>query len=64
MKYKIVEHINRENGLIIGYELKRRWLFFLPWKSMRFYKTIHCIEHDVVWLLSMDGRVKLDKEFD
>lgn len=65
MKYKIVEHYNKENGHFTGYELMQRALFFLPWKSLkRFYARESEINHDLVWLLTLDGKVSKGDAYD
>lgn len=65
MKLKIVRHYNKENGHFTGFELKEKTFFFLPWRSLRFYgNKEHEIEHDVVWLMSMHGKVKKTDEYD
>ena len=64
MKYKIVKHYSKESGRLVSFELKERPLFFLPWKSLRLYKRQQDIEHDIVWLMSMDGKVKETAEYD
>ena len=65
MKYKIVKHYNKETGHFTGYELKSRLFFPLPWKSLRCYGNRQAeIEHDVVWLLELAGKVKTGDSFD
>jgi len=65
MKYKIVKHYNKENGHFTGYELMSKSLFFLPWRSLRRYgNDQHSIEHDIVWLLSLDRKVKHGDSYD
>jgi len=65
MKYKIVKHYNKENGHFTGYELMRRALFFLPWKSFeRRYAREGELNHDLVWLLTLDGKVSTDDAYD
>lgn len=64
MKYKIVTHFSKEDGRVIQYELKEKPLFFLPWKSLRLYKSEESLDHDLVWLFSLDGKVKRGEEFD
>jgi len=64
MKLKVVEHFNKENGHFIGYELKKKALFFLPWKGIRRYKSEAEMDHDIVWLFSLEGKVKRGHEYD
>lgn len=65
MKYKIVKHYNKENGHFTGYELMRKWFFLFPWKSIcRYGNDQHSIEHDLVWLASLDGMVKYGDCYD
>ena len=68
MKYKITEVYNKENGHLCGYKISYKPFPFVPYwvecKSARgLYKTIEEAEHDIIWLMSLDDKVKHDRRY-
>lgn len=66
MKFEIVELSSKENGRLVGYQLKYRPPFSL-WDTTgivyRGERALQQVEHDIRILLSKHGGVKMDKEY-
>ena len=59
MKLRIVKRFSKEDGKLLGYALERRIIPFV-WKLMSEYQpeAENRVEHDIVWLCELDGKVK------
>lgn len=62
MRYKITSHIDKESGHFKGYSLSYKPFPFIPyWKRIYkdgrhgLYDDLKTIEHDVCFLLRLDG---------
>lgn len=66
MKFEIVEQASKNDGSIVGYQLKYRPPF-ATWDTMgRVYRgenAIQEVERDICILLQKYGSVKMDKEY-
>ncbi len=68
MKYKITEVYNKENGHLGGYTISYKPFPLIPYwveckSTHTFYKTIQEAEHDLIWLMTLDGKVKNDRRY-
>ena len=64
-KYKIISHIDRESGHFKGYSLAYKPYPFIPyWKTLdvhgknKLYGELERIEHDICFLLRVNGIIK------
>jgi len=64
MKFRIVNHWNKENGKFLGYSLKYKPFSWIPfyWREIPesiaeegLYKNIRDVEHDLCFLLKIKG---------
>jgi hypothetical protein len=66
MRIRIVEHFGRA-GAFLGYEIQYKPFWWWPvWKTfdgMPWLRTRHEMEHDVFFILSVNGIIKTDEEF-
>lgn len=67
MKYRITEVYNKENGHLCGYSIAYKPFPIIPYwvecKRDGLYKDIREAEHDIIWLQTLDGKVKRNMRF-
>ena len=64
MKVRIVEQFSKETGKFLGFTLETSDFPFV-WKQVQEYNTNSArqVEHDALWLLELNGKVKRKNEF-
>ena len=64
MKVRIVKQFNKETGKFLGFALETSDFPFV-WKRVQEYSTNsdRQVEHDALWLLDLDGKVKRKNEY-
>lgn len=64
MKVRIVKQFSKETGKFLGFALETSSIPFI-WKRVQEYGTNseRQVEHDALWLLDLDGKVKRKNEF-
>lgn len=67
MKIKVIEHYSDVGGQFMGYEIQYKPFWWWPvWKTyngMPWLRTQQGMEHDVFFILSIEGIIKTEKEF-
>ena len=67
MRIRIVEHRSKETGLILGCEIQYKPFWWWPvWRSfdgLPWSQTRHELEHDVFFVLSVEGIIKTKNKF-
>lgn len=62
MTLKIKKYFSKETGRPTGYAIERR-VFPFVWKELNRYSDMHALEHDIVWLLKTEGKIREEKSF-
>ena len=64
MKVRIVKQFSKETGKFLGFALETSVIPFV-WKRVQEYNTNsdRQVEHDALWLLELNGKVKRKDEF-
>lgn len=64
MKVRIISQFSKETGKLIGYALETSVIPFV-WKQVQEYRvnSDRQVEHDALWLLELDGKVKRKNEY-
>lgn len=69
MRIRIIEHRNKETGLLIGYELQYKPFWWWPlWRKfaglpLLWLRTRYEMEHEVFFALSARGIIKVKDKF-
>lgn len=64
MKVRIVKQFSKETGKFLGFALETSVIPFV-WKRIQEYQTNaeRQVEHDALWLLELEGKVKRKNEY-
>lgn len=64
MKIRIVKQFSKETGKFLGFTLETSYIPFI-WKQVQEYHTNsdRQVEHDALWLLELEGKVKRKDEY-
>ena len=64
MKVRIVKQYSKETGKFLGFALETSYIPFI-WKQVQEYRTTsdRQVEHDALWLLELEGKVKRKNEY-
>ena len=64
MKVRIVKQFSKETGEFLGFFLETSYIPFV-WKRVQEYRTTSDkqVEHDALWLLELEGKVKRKNEY-
>lgn len=64
MKVRIVKQFSKETGKFLGFTLETSDFPFI-WKRVQEYHTEsdRQVEHDALWLLELEGKVKRKDEY-
>lgn len=64
MKVRIVKQFSKETGKFLGFVLETSRIPFV-WKRVQEYSTNsdRQVEHDALWLLELNGKVKRKDEY-
>lgn len=67
MKYRITTVFDRDNGKTLGYDISYKPFPFIPyWRAcnrLLLYKNVEDAEHDIIWLMSLDGKIKYNQRY-
>lgn len=68
MKYRITEIYNKENGHLCGYTISYKPFPLIPYwveckRNNKLYSDIREAEHDIIWLQSLDGKIKRNERY-
>jgi len=68
MKLRIVKkfYADKDHNVCVfdGYELQEKLFFFSPWKTLKNYRLEKEIEHDIVWLFELAGKIRRTTKYD
>ena len=65
MKWKIIRHINKENGHVTGYSLAYKPFPLIPyWVHCKERYSLEMAEHTIIFQMMLEGKVKKGDVFE